>query len=176
MLDLEKTYTRKDIHKIVAHIPSRTLRSWVETGLVEWAGETHDGRGLHREFKFWNLFQLGLVEQLNGLNLPHDIIKFILSNNGFIGLVDEKPKIMECTVDILVIFKAGLTRQKEVWKSTLVHNKELPKFFERFSNPANDDVLMHALRFRLDPEPIAIIMVNMAEVYDRVLAHMRFYG
>jgi hypothetical protein len=175
MLDHKKTYTRKDVNKIFSHIPSRTLRSWIETGLVEWSGESHDGRGLHREFKFWNLFQLGLVEQLSGLNLPHDVIKFIMSPD-FIGLVDEKPKIMEHSGDILVIFKAGLTRQKEVWKSTLVHNKELPKFFERFSNPSTDDVIMHVIKFSLEPEPIAIIMVNMAEVYGRVLAHMGFYG
>lgn len=176
MVDFEKTYTRKDLNEIFSHIPPRTIRSWIETGLVEWSEESHDGRGRHRKFKFWNLFQLSLVEQLSGLNLPHDVIKFIMTPS-FTGLKDGKANIMGHTGDILVIFKAGLTRQKEVWKCTPVPWKELPKFFGRFSNPSRDDVRIHALKLDLTPsEPIATIMVNMSEVYSRVLAHLGFYG
>lgn len=71
----ERLFTQGEVNKIFEHIPSRTLRFWVESGLVEWAGEHEDRRGRHRQYSFDNLLQLGLVEELMSLNLTVKKVK-----------------------------------------------------------------------------------------------------
>ena len=63
----KQLFIQGEVNKILAHIPSRTTRFWVESGLVEWSGEHADRRGLHREYAIENLWQLGLVEELMAL-------------------------------------------------------------------------------------------------------------
>jgi DNA-binding transcriptional MerR regulator len=84
----EQLYTQGDVNRIFGEIPSRTLRFWVESGLVEWAGEHEDRRGKHRQYSFINLVQLGLVEELMGLNMPVKIVKGIMQG-FFLGKSDK---------------------------------------------------------------------------------------
>jgi DNA-binding transcriptional MerR regulator len=79
----ERLYTQGEVNGIYEHIPSRTLRFWVESGLVEWADEHEDRRGRHRQYSFDNLLQLGLVEELMSLNLTVKTVKnFMLIFHG----------------------------------------------------------------------------------------------
>jgi len=67
-----------EVNKIFGHIPSRTLRFWVESGLVEWAKEHEDGRGKHKLYSFKHLVQLRLVSELMTLKMPVKIVKGIM--------------------------------------------------------------------------------------------------
>lgn len=71
-------YTQRQVNKIFAHIPSKTLRWWGLQGLYGWVNETSDGRGIHREYELANLYQIGLVEHLADLNIPSGVIKSIM--------------------------------------------------------------------------------------------------
>ena len=77
-MSYEKVYNQRDVNRIFGHVPIQTLRSWVEAGLVEWAGEHEDRRGKHRQYSFINLMQLGLVEELMALKIPVKIVKGIM--------------------------------------------------------------------------------------------------
>lgn len=191
-IDYEKIYGRKERGQIFPHLPLRTQRSWIDSDLVESSGESYDGRGLKREFKLEHLLQLTLVEQLNGLNLPHNVIRNIM-DTYFFGLIeidrskypnpppgDKLPKILDNIGHFLVIFHgAGFNRdyaKEDVWKATLVPSGELPAFFSRFLNTAEDDVLMHATKFGLHENPIATILVNLQGVQERLFDYMNKAG
>jgi DNA-binding transcriptional MerR regulator len=64
---IERLFTQGEVNKIFEHIPTRTTRFWVESGLVEWSSESEDRRGLHREYAIQNLWQQALVEELMSL-------------------------------------------------------------------------------------------------------------
>lgn len=64
---MKENFTQGEVNKIFCHLPSRTTRSWMESGLVEWSGEREDRRGILREYEIRNLWQLALVEKLMSL-------------------------------------------------------------------------------------------------------------
>lgn len=71
-------YTQRQVNKIFAHIPVKTLRWWGQLGLYGWVNETSDGRGIHRIYELANLYQIGIVEHLAALNIPSAEIKTIM--------------------------------------------------------------------------------------------------
>lgn len=74
----ERHYRQAEVHKIFSHIPTRTLKSWVELGLVGWTDERQDGRGIHRIYGLENLREFAIVNELSGLNFPVRFIKGIM--------------------------------------------------------------------------------------------------
>jgi hypothetical protein len=72
------TYSQHEVNRIFEHIPPRTLRQWALDGLYEWVGEEENGRGVHREYSYLNLLQIGLTEELAKANYNTKIIKGIM--------------------------------------------------------------------------------------------------
>jgi DNA-binding transcriptional MerR regulator len=62
-----RLYTQREVAAIFTDVPNKTLIYWARQGLMEWAAETRDARGIARLYNFWNLFQIGLVRELSGL-------------------------------------------------------------------------------------------------------------
>jgi DNA-binding transcriptional MerR regulator len=74
-------YTQKEVNKIFRHIPVKTLRWWGEKQLYGWASESKDGRGTHRLYELSNLYQIGIVENLAGLNIPTEVIRLFMTKH-----------------------------------------------------------------------------------------------
>lgn len=70
-----KTFKQRDLKKIFPDIPGKTLIYWAREGLVEWASETNDARGIHREYSLWNLYQIAIVRELAELGVNFHIIR-----------------------------------------------------------------------------------------------------
>jgi DNA-binding transcriptional MerR regulator len=60
----QKTFSQSQVNQIFQHIPSRTIRFWVEGCLIECPGATEDRRGKHRLYSLASLYQLAIVERL----------------------------------------------------------------------------------------------------------------
>jgi DNA-binding transcriptional MerR regulator len=72
-------YTQREVSKIFPDVPNKTLIYWARQGLVEWAAETRDARGIARLYNSWNLFQIALVRELAGLGIFIEKIRRIMS-------------------------------------------------------------------------------------------------
>jgi len=59
-----KRYTQKQLQEIFSDVPGKTLIYWAREGLVEWVEEGTDGRGRHRGYSPWNVFQVAVVREL----------------------------------------------------------------------------------------------------------------
>jgi DNA-binding transcriptional MerR regulator len=100
----DKIYSQGELNKIFSHIPPRTIRFWVECGLVETVGQDSDRRGKHRKYDLPCLYQLGIVERLLSLNLPIEDVRRILQK-FFHGKIEEKDesKTLYHMKDVLVL-------------------------------------------------------------------------
>lgn len=76
----ERLYTQREVSGIFLDVPNKTLIYWARQGLVEWAAETKDARGIARFYRYWNLFQMGLVRELAGLGFSIGIIRDIMES------------------------------------------------------------------------------------------------
>lgn len=73
-----KLYKQAEIQKIFPDVPGKTLIFWARQGLVEWAAETKDARGIHREYSLWNLYQIAIVRELTVLGAAYELIRWIM--------------------------------------------------------------------------------------------------
>ncbi len=64
------TYTQNEASKIFPDVPNKTLIYWARQGFVEWVDEVEDGRGIHRKYSLFNLYQIAIVRELAGISLP----------------------------------------------------------------------------------------------------------
>jgi DNA-binding transcriptional MerR regulator len=62
-------YTQGEVASIFRDVPNKTLIYWARQGLVEWAAETRDARGIARIYNRWNLSQIVFVRELAGLGI-----------------------------------------------------------------------------------------------------------
>lgn len=74
----KKLFSQREVNKIFGHIPSKTLRWWGINELYGSAEFVLDGRGTHHKYNLDNLYQIGIVAELSGLNVPTKIIKMIM--------------------------------------------------------------------------------------------------
>jgi DNA-binding transcriptional MerR regulator len=88
---MENKFDQSRVNHIFAHVPGRTIRFWVENGLIETVGETTDGRGLHRLYDTRSLYQIAVVERLLRLGVSLRVVREYLQNN-FHGLM-QTPEI-----------------------------------------------------------------------------------
>jgi DNA-binding transcriptional MerR regulator len=63
-------FSKFEVDKIFDDVASRTLRSWIELGLVQWANERRDRRGTNRLFATENLYQFAVVRELAAASIP----------------------------------------------------------------------------------------------------------
>jgi hypothetical protein len=91
MESTNKLFTQKEVNKIFGHIPSKTTRWWGMKGLYGWANETHDGRGVHREYDLGNLYQIGIVEELSELNIQTLHLQVFMNQHFHYGMGMDLP-------------------------------------------------------------------------------------
>jgi hypothetical protein len=75
---MKDNFSQKDVNEIFTDVPRETLLFWAKGPLVQWVGESTDGRGLHREYGLVNLYQFGVVRELAALNLSLDWIRNLM--------------------------------------------------------------------------------------------------
>lgn len=75
---MARSFTQSEVNKIFGHLNARTVRFWVESGLVRWASEHEDGRGVHKSYDRQGLCHIGLVEELMEINLTIKMAKTIM--------------------------------------------------------------------------------------------------
>jgi DNA-binding transcriptional MerR regulator len=162
----ERLFTQGEVNKIFGHIPSRTIRFWVESGLVEWSGTHEDRRGVHREYSIKNLWQLGLAEELMSLNLA---VKFA--------------KILMQVVNYMM---------QELWLThTLIVPKGKPRPKEEYAGIAPNQPGLHGAMVLptetignlwtpemegMIGDPILVVMVNLRKVIDKVDYFIKIAG
>jgi DNA-binding transcriptional MerR regulator len=73
-----KLFSQSDLAKIFADVKPKTLFSWLDRGLYEWAAEESDARGKNRSYTLENVVQVGIVKELAGLNLPLSLVKAVM--------------------------------------------------------------------------------------------------
>lgn len=74
-MEKKRMFTRADVNKIFKHISPRTLRAWIEMGLIEWVEGEGDRRGIKRLFSVENCYQIGIVAELAAVSIPLPEIK-----------------------------------------------------------------------------------------------------
>jgi DNA-binding transcriptional MerR regulator len=85
-----RLYTQREVSLIFDDVPNKTLIYWARQGLVEWAAEKRDARGIARLYSYWNLFQVGLVREFAGLGFSIESIQIIM-DFGFKGHPKQTP-------------------------------------------------------------------------------------
>jgi len=116
----KKIFTQKEVNKLFDHIPAKTLRWWGIMQLYGWTYEFSDGRGIHRNYELANLYQIGLVEQLAGLNVPIPIIRDTMAQHFCSGLrmseLHKRPLANISTqMDKLLVIKKTFTWGDNSW-------------------------------------------------------------
>lgn len=172
----QRLYTKNELNRIFSDIPSRTLRSWIEADMVEWAGERKDGRGVHRLFATWNLYQIGIVRQLASLHFPLSVIKELM-NQHFKDKEDGEPKILRQINDLLII---AMFEKKRAELFPYYHGRRCSKKDmsiilnelltpSRFADYFGDDGRPLLMRRGTEPPtPEAIFIINLPEIVDKV--------
>lgn len=116
----KKIFTQKEVNKLFSHIPAKTLRWWGIMQLYGWTYEFSDGRGIHRNYELANLYQIGLVQQLAGLNVPIPIIRDTMAQHFCSGLrmseLHKRPLANISTqMDKLLVIKKTFTWGDILW-------------------------------------------------------------
>src|SRR5271157_5875753 len=75
-----RSYRQNEVQQIFSDVPGKTLIAWARQGLVEWESETKDGRGLHRNYSFWNIVQFAVVRELANIGLSSYTIRSIMDS------------------------------------------------------------------------------------------------
>ncbi len=75
-----KLYSKQAVDHIFSDVHPRTLRAWVESGLVQWGDERRDARGVIRMFAVENLYQLAIVRELTSISVPLSRIRHLMTS------------------------------------------------------------------------------------------------
>jgi DNA-binding transcriptional MerR regulator len=74
----DRIYTQREVNQIFKHLPTRTILSWAERGLISCVREDKDGRGRLRLYSFEDLFEIAVVEELTSLNFTLEFIHWLM--------------------------------------------------------------------------------------------------
>jgi DNA-binding transcriptional MerR regulator len=171
-----RLYTKNEVNSIFSHIPSRTLRSWVEGGLVGWAGEKTDGRGVHRSFTIGNLYQIAIVAELTSLHFPLKTIQNLMEQ--YFQDVEEKGSAILNCINKMLIISIGTVERKErfpYYRSALIPKEEASKSLPYFLEPT--DYLIYSQydkreilerRGKRPPNPSILIVINLSEIMEKI--------
>jgi hypothetical protein len=170
-----KLYTKNEVNSVFPHIHSRTSRSWVEGGLVGWADEKMDGRGVHRLFSIGNLYQIAIVAELTAL-LPLETIRNLMEQHFEDVKGDESP-ILRCMDKMLVISIATIERTERFpyYRSALIPKDKASKLLPNYLEPM--DYLIYSQddkrellerRGKKPPTPSILIVINLPEIVEKV--------
>lgn len=168
----ERLYSRNEVNLIFPHIHSRTLRSWIEAGLVGWADERMDGRGVHRLFTIGNLYQIAIVAELTPL-LPLDTIRNLMGQY-FKNDQGDKDIFANCFRKILIISIANVKRKDRfpIFRTRLITGDDVCELLPQLMYPTDhlvysseDEIKIRPLR---PPKPSTLIVVNLSEIVDNV--------
>jgi hypothetical protein len=142
-------YSQKDVNTIFKHLSIKTVRDWQIRKLYGWGNEWQDKRGIHRKYDLFNLYQIGIVEELSSCRVPILYIKGVMEKhfNAGEGIREKResglPKAHRSAAHpdillmekMLIIYKPGErkgTRKEgnfdETWKNILVERGELADF------------------------------------------------
>ena len=167
------TYTRNDLNKIFSDTSPRTLRSWIDIGMVEWAGERKDGRGVHRLFAEWNLYQIGIVIRLASLHFPLSFIRTLMEDH-FMGREHGEPRIVNKIDKILIIATRGGDLSDTAYFTELCSEEDmnlkltdiLTKY--RLHHKADGEPVKLERRGPKPPSPSSITIINLPDIADRI--------
>ncbi len=172
---IDRLFSQGEVNKIFEHIPSRTIRFWVESGLVEWSGEFEDRRGRHRQYSLENLWQLGLVEELMSYHLPVKNVKNwmeIVSKRIPSSFINYDPEVWHTHTFIINKIRP---RPKEEYESiddsgkkTIFHHK-VPGFHGPVLLPTTElDKFYSQEALREIDDRILEVMIHLQIVVDKV--------
>lgn len=168
---MKEFYTRKERNLIFSHIPERTMRFWDDSGLTESARGKEDGSGIQREYAPWNLYQVGIIEELASVNFPVSLIKSTMEKH-FIGRdAAGEPKLLQYSDKL---FGIAMGRGRKL--------KRFPYFkfaFGEADKPAElmaklleslelDNIASQKL-FEQPPKPSVVIILNLPEIIEKVI-------
>jgi|WetSurSiteA1Bulk_404760.scaffolds.fasta_scaffold50404_1 DNA-binding transcriptional MerR regulator len=172
-----RLYTKNEVNSIFSFIPSRTLRSWVEGGLVGWAGEKTDGRGVHRSFTIGNLYQIAIVAELASLHFPLEKIRHLM-DQYFKEEKHGRPGLIELLKRLLIISIATIEKKERIphIRTATISIEDAGQLLPKFLDPVVD--LTHTeqvegekvlwRRGKKLPNPTAFIVVNLPEIVEKV--------
>jgi hypothetical protein len=118
-----KKYTQSEVSQIFQDVPNKTLIYWARQELVEWVDEVEDGRGIHRKYSLFNLYQIAIVRELAGISLPAIQIRYTIEKHfkdfirggpllpGAVDLGKTKPSEGDIMSNYLIIPKMFLLRR-----------------------------------------------------------------
>ena len=170
---LKPPFSRSDLNKIFSDTSSRTLRSWIDAGMVEWAGEARDGRGVHRLFEDWNLYQIGIVIRLASLHFPLSFIKTLMEDH-FMGKEHGRPRIVNKIDKVLIIAIRGKDLSDPAYFTELCSEEDMPSklndIFEKYRPhyKANGEPVLLGRSGPKPPSPSTVIIINLPDIADGV--------
>jgi len=129
---MKKLYTQNEVSKIFPDVPNKTLIYWARQDFVEWAEEVEDGRGIHRKYSLFNLYQIAIVRELAGIALPAFLIRYTM-DKYFKDFVKGGPMLPD-------LIDVGKNRASE--SSVMENYLVIPKIvlFRRFGLQPNKDI------------------------------------
>ncbi len=168
MVTEARIYTQKEVNLIFDDVPAKTLLYWARHGLIEWAGEKNDGRGIVREYNLWHLYQIAVVRELAEMGLSYITINFVMGN-FFKGYLFENDRVrnvqqghelvsLDKYVDrflILEKYKSGRgwtqkTNQGEMQAVgvTMVKKSDIGEFMKESKAVGYDILNLHEITYR----------------------------
>jgi|GEM_PF-5140345 DNA-binding transcriptional MerR regulator len=85
-----RLFSRQEVNEVFEDINPRTLRSWLDMGLVEWTSEKWDRRGANRLYSIDGLYQISIVRELASLSIPLLSIRTIIKEYFASTVISEK--------------------------------------------------------------------------------------
>lgn len=85
-------FSRMEMSDIFKDINPRTLRSWLDMGLVEWTSEKRDRRGANRLYSIEGLYQVEIIKELASANIPLLSVRTIIHIHFPTATIREKMK------------------------------------------------------------------------------------
>lgn len=85
-----RLFSRIEMSEVFKDINPRTLRSWLDMGLVEWTSEKRDRRGANRLYSVEGLYQVGITKELAEISIPLLSIRMIIREHFPSATIREK--------------------------------------------------------------------------------------
>jgi hypothetical protein len=147
----ERSYSQSEVNRIFPHNSPKTLMSWALSGLVEWAGEHEDGRGIHREYELQHIRQLALVAEFMSLTTSVKLVKRWM-NYVNSSMLKNSPELW--SKNILIVNKVD-HHTEEKYVAQLIPIKDLKTITIK-------DII------KLFGDPLLITIVDLRKIVDKV--------
>ncbi len=167
---MKEFYTRKERNHIFSHIPERTLRFWDDSGLTESAREKEDGRGIQREYAPWNLYQVGIVEEMASVNFPVSLIKSTMEKHFNGRDAAGKPKVRQYSDKLFGIAMGRGRKLKRFpyFKFAFGKADNSAELMAKLLEPLELDNIVSQKLFEQPPKPSVVIILNLPEIIEKV--------